>query len=65
MARQPPLHSNWDPATLYSQDALVADGDAEDVGSEVLEGVEAIAGRLAGSARPSAASHSCKRKPQV
>jgi len=48
VARQQPLRSNWDPATLHSQDAPVADGDAEDVGSEVL-----------GALRPSPAGWQC------
>ena len=42
MARQPPLHSNWDPAILHLQDAPVADGDAEDVGSEVLRALRPL-----------------------
>ena len=42
MARQPPLHSNWDPAILHSQDAPAADGDAEDVEGEVLEALKPL-----------------------
>ena len=34
-------------AVFQFEDAVVADGDAEDVGGEILEGVEAIANRLA------------------